>query len=92
MRPLGAQHEAPAWPNIARKGPTCPLVYASNMSYSTQTPPNPPPHPQPSPHPCPGELRCKPNSKNVRDLEIEIAYHFKGKKGEWSGTQQYKMR
>mmetsp|Transcript_27342 Transcript_27342/g.69581 ORF Transcript_27342/g.69581 Transcript_27342/m.69581 type:complete len:344 (-) Transcript_27342:550-1581(-) len=39
-----------------------------------------------------GELTCKPNDKNPRDLDIEMSYHFEGKHGECTRTQQYRMR
>jgi hypothetical protein len=29
-----------------------------------------------------GAIRCRPNSKNHRDLDIEIAYKFEGSKSE----------
>ncbi len=39
-----------------------------------------------------GQLSCAPNTKNPRDLDISLAYNFKGKKGSWSGKQDYRMR
>lgn len=39
-----------------------------------------------------GELSCKPNDKNPRDLDIELGYSFEGKHGQCTRTQQYRMR
>jgi len=39
-----------------------------------------------------GLIRCRPNSKNHRDLDIEIAYSFKGAAGEVEAVQPYRMR
>ncbi len=39
-----------------------------------------------------GVLKCKPNAKNPRDLDIEIQYTFEGKHGQCNRTQQYRMR
>jgi protein arginine N-methyltransferase 1 len=39
-----------------------------------------------------GEVSCKPNAKNPRDLDISLAYSFEGKHGEAHRTQQYRMR
>lgn len=39
-----------------------------------------------------GEVRCAPNAKNPRDLEIGIQYACKARDGAWSGEQSYKMR
>mmetsp|Transcript_3043 Transcript_3043/g.5233 ORF Transcript_3043/g.5233 Transcript_3043/m.5233 type:complete len:347 (-) Transcript_3043:437-1477(-) len=39
-----------------------------------------------------GVLRCKPNDKNPRDLDIEMSYTFEGKHGQCKRTQQYRMR
>lgn len=39
-----------------------------------------------------GELACAPNAKNPRDLDINLSYSFKGKKGSWAGSQSYRMR
>ena len=39
-----------------------------------------------------GELSCAPNAKNPRDLDISVRYAFKGKKGSWEGSQDYRMR
>jgi len=39
-----------------------------------------------------GEVACKPNSKNPRDLDISLQYSFEGKHCEAHRTQQYRMR
>lgn len=39
-----------------------------------------------------GEVSCKPNAKNPRDLDISLTYSFEGKHGEAHRTQQYRMR
>lgn len=39
-----------------------------------------------------GTLSCKPNGKNPRDLDISLAYDFNGKHGNYTRTQQYRMR
>jgi type I protein arginine methyltransferase len=39
-----------------------------------------------------GEVACRPNEKNARDLDIEIAYELSGKRGQWKNSQHYKMR
>ena len=39
-----------------------------------------------------GVLRCKPNGKNPRDLDIELEYHFEGAHCEAHRTQHYRMR
>lgn len=39
-----------------------------------------------------GVLRCVPNKKNPRDLDLSIAYKFQGKHMSAERTQQYRMR
>lgn len=39
-----------------------------------------------------GVLRCRPNDKNPRDLDIEIDYDFAGRNGEAHRTQPYRLR
>lgn len=39
-----------------------------------------------------GEVSCAPNSKNPRDLDIAVSYSLKGRKGNWEGQQEYRMR
>jgi protein arginine N-methyltransferase 1 len=39
-----------------------------------------------------GRLACRPNAKNPRDLDIEIAYKWEGQHGEAHRTQEYRMR
>lgn len=39
-----------------------------------------------------GVISAAPNSKNPRDLDIELSYEFQGKHGECKRTQQYRMR
>ncbi|DBA74875.1 hypothetical protein WJX79_006053 [Trebouxia sp. C0005] len=39
-----------------------------------------------------GILKCSPNKKNPRDLDISMTYEFKGKHMTASRTQQYRMR
>jgi len=39
-----------------------------------------------------GTLSCKPNQKNKRDLDIDVAYEFKGSTMSASGTQHFNMR
>lgn len=39
-----------------------------------------------------GVLKCVPNQKNPRDLDLSIAYDFKGKHMTAQRTQQYRMR
>ena len=38
-----------------------------------------------------GELSCKPNDKNPRDLDIAIRYQFQGEHSSVSGEQFYRM-
>jgi protein arginine N-methyltransferase 1 len=39
-----------------------------------------------------GTLSCKPNSKNPRDLDIELEYNFEGRNCEAHRKQSYRMR
>lgn len=39
-----------------------------------------------------GELKCTPNAKNPRDLDIEISYSFEGASGKYDYTQEYRLR
>lgn len=39
-----------------------------------------------------GRIECRPNAKNPRDLDIEMAYAFAGKQTKASRTQSYRMR
>lgn len=39
-----------------------------------------------------GNITCKPNEKNPRDLDITLRYDFEGRHGEAHRTQQYRMR
>jgi protein arginine N-methyltransferase 1 len=39
-----------------------------------------------------GNVSCKPNAKNPRDLDIAITYTFDGRNCEAHRTQQYRMR
>jgi type I protein arginine methyltransferase len=39
-----------------------------------------------------GTLSCTPNEKNPRDLDISIAYNFKGVHGSFAREQSYRMR
>lgn len=39
-----------------------------------------------------GVLKCSPNKKNPRDLDIIMTYNFRGKNMQASRTQQYRMR
>ena len=39
-----------------------------------------------------GVLRCAPNAKNHRDLDIEIGYVFDGKNGHINAVQPYRLR
>lgn len=39
-----------------------------------------------------GVLKCSPNKKNPRDLDIIMKYNFNGKNMQASRTQQYRMR
>lgn len=39
-----------------------------------------------------GEMACKPNDKNPRDLDISLHYCLSGKRGSWNHHQDYKMR
>ena len=39
-----------------------------------------------------GVLRCRPNARNHRDLDIEISYSLKGKICDVSRTQPYRLR
>lgn len=39
-----------------------------------------------------GVLKCSPNKKNPRDLDIKMTYNFRGKNMQASRTQQYRMR
>jgi protein arginine N-methyltransferase 1 len=39
-----------------------------------------------------GMLRCRPNSRNHRDLDIEVEYKFDGKSGSVSKLQPYRLR
>uniref|UniRef100_A0A7S0UR93 Methyltransferase domain-containing protein n=1 Tax=Polytomella parva TaxID=51329 RepID=A0A7S0UR93_9CHLO len=39
-----------------------------------------------------GELRCAPNARNHRDLDISIRYDFEGRRDSAHGVQEYKMR
>ena len=37
-------------------------------------------------------LKCGPNEKNPRDLDITIAYDFKGATGSAKDVQEYRLR
>lgn len=37
-------------------------------------------------------LRCRPNSRNHRDLDIEVEYKFDGKSGSVAKLQPYRLR
>lgn len=39
-----------------------------------------------------GELSCRQNDKNKRDLDITIRFELKGARGEWNRTQEYRIR
>lgn len=39
-----------------------------------------------------GTLRCRPNSRNHRDLDIEIAYKIDGKFSKVDALQPYRLR
>lgn len=39
-----------------------------------------------------GCLKCQPNEKNPRDLDIAIEYSMDGKQGRWENAQEYRMR
>ena len=39
-----------------------------------------------------GELKCSPNGKNPRDLDITIQYSLEGQNGTWNNSQDYKLR
>ena len=39
-----------------------------------------------------GELRCRPNAKNHRDLDIELHYAFAGKNMSATHTQPFRLR
>jgi len=39
-----------------------------------------------------GVIKCIPNSKNPRDLDIDLEYNFQGKKMSCRSSQQFKMR
>eukprot|EP00697_Spironema_sp_BW2_P016800 gnl/Spiro4/8227_TR4349_c0_g1_i1.p1 gnl/Spiro4/8227_TR4349_c0_g1~~gnl/Spiro4/8227_TR4349_c0_g1_i1.p1 ORF type:complete len:370 (+),score=62.12 gnl/Spiro4/8227_TR4349_c0_g1_i1:39-1148(+) len=39
-----------------------------------------------------GRLRCRPNGKNPRDLDIGLDYSWTGEHGTCTGSQEYKMR
>jgi type I protein arginine methyltransferase len=39
-----------------------------------------------------GELRCRPNARNRRDLDIELDYAFDGKIMQSRRTQSYRLR
>jgi protein arginine N-methyltransferase 1 len=39
-----------------------------------------------------GELRCRPNAKNHRDLDIELSYEFHGKNMDVKRTQPFRLR
>ena len=39
-----------------------------------------------------GQLKCAPNGKNPRDLDIEIEYVLEGAQGRWEGVQEYRLR
>jgi protein arginine N-methyltransferase 1 len=39
-----------------------------------------------------GSLRCRPNAKNHRDLDIELDYAWEGKHGSTSKTQAFRLR
>ena len=39
-----------------------------------------------------GVLKCTPNKKNPRDLDLSITYSFQGKHMSANRTQQYRMR
>lgn len=39
-----------------------------------------------------GEIACKQNEKNKRDLDIEISYDFGGQRGQWKAAQKFKIR
>jgi type I protein arginine methyltransferase len=38
-----------------------------------------------------GMLKCKPNAKNPRDLDIEIDFKFDGQSSQLQESHQYKM-
>jgi protein arginine N-methyltransferase 1 len=39
-----------------------------------------------------GELRCRPNARNRRDLDIEVDYRFDGKAMRAARTQSFRLR
>jgi len=39
-----------------------------------------------------GVLTCAPNSKNPRDLDIDIAFSFRGASGDMDWTQTFRLR
>jgi len=39
-----------------------------------------------------GELRCRPNARNRRDLDIEVDYKFDGKAMHAARTQSFRLR
>jgi protein arginine N-methyltransferase 1 len=39
-----------------------------------------------------GVLRCRPNAKNHRDLDIEVGYKFEGANARAEGLQAYRLR
>lgn len=39
-----------------------------------------------------GTLKCAPNSKNPRDLDIVLSYTFEGERGSFARTQRFRMR
>lgn len=39
-----------------------------------------------------GELTCRQNDKNKRDLDVALSYNLNGVRGQWNRTQCYKIR
>ena len=39
-----------------------------------------------------GELSCRQNDKNKRDLDITVQYSLTGARGDWNRLQHYKIR
>eukprot|EP00210_Caulerpa_lentillifera_P009366 g8929.t1 len=39
-----------------------------------------------------GEISCRKNEKNKRDLDIEISYDFIGQRGQWNAEQKFRIR
>ncbi len=76
---------------VRRARPASPLLECP-PSPPTPTPSSSSPLFLPPLPPSQGELRCRPNAKNHRDLDVELDYNFTGKNMTVKKTQPFRIR